>query len=276
VDVCFVDDSNQRTPWRQGMGPLVAAGAVIVPGDQVKELEAALGALCATAGFPQGEEFKWHPAKGSWMQKGLVEGAREQFCLNVVALLAGAGAKAVIVVEDEDRNPAIFESESAADDVTALLLERINSELNGRRVDGIIVVDRPGGHRPQEDKFLATSLDLIAKGTRFVKFDRIALNVLSTDSKMVRCLQAADLVTSSVTALVAGEDRFSPPIFAAIHPMFPRDFGRIGGLGLKIHPDFRYANLYHWLLGDSHFVRYQSGYPLPFKSRPYAIDALVP
>jgi hypothetical protein len=58
--------------------------------------------------------------------------------------------------------------------------------------------------------------------------------------------------------------------------MFPRDFGRIGGLGLKIHPDFRYANLYHWLLGDSHFVRYQSGYPLPFKSRPYAIDALVP
>jgi hypothetical protein len=24
--------------------------------------------------------------------------------------------------------------------------------------------------------------------------------------------------------------------------------GRIGGFGIKIHPDFNYANLYHWLL----------------------------
>jgi hypothetical protein len=93
---------------------------------------------------------------------------------------------------------------------------------------------------------------------------------------MVRCLQAADLITASVTAFVAGENKFSPPVFAAILPLFPKDFGRIGGLGLKIHPDFRYANLYHWLLGDSHFVRHQVGSPLPFEKSPYAADALTP
>lgn len=276
MDICFVDDSRQATPWRPGMGPLVAAGGIIVPGDQTKSLEASLSAACKAAGFPAGDEFKWHPRKDSWMAKGLVEQARQDFFLEVVDLLGHAKVKAIVIIEDESRNPAISDSETAAEDVTALLLERINGELGRRGVDGVIVVDRPGGHRPQEDEFLAASLDLLAKGTDFVDFDRIALNVLSTDSKMVRCLQAADLVTSAVTAYVAGEGKHSPPIFAAIKDLFPVDYGRIGGLGPKIHPDFRYGNLYHWLLGDSHFVRYQSGYPLPFKSRPYATSPLIP
>jgi hypothetical protein len=75
---------------------------------------------------------------------------------------------------------------------------------------------------------------------------------------------------------VAGEQQHSPPIFAELLPLFPSDYGRIGGIGVKIHPDFRYTNLYHWLLGDPHFVRYQSGQELPIKSMPYATDARTP
>jgi hypothetical protein len=45
VDLVFMDDARQ-TPSRPGMGPLVAAGGVYVPGDNVRELEAAIDALC--------------------------------------------------------------------------------------------------------------------------------------------------------------------------------------------------------------------------------------
>jgi len=68
---------------------------------------------------------------------------------------------------------------------------------------------------------------------------------------------------------VAGETRFAPDVFQHIKPMFPRKYDRIGGPSLKIHPDFRYSNLYHWLCGDSHFVRYQTGIPMPLKGRHY-------
>ena len=47
--------------------------------------------------------------------------------------------------------------------------------------------------------------------------------------------------------------------------------GRIGGVALKIHPDLRYSNLYHWLLVDSFLIRVSknSGFPLPPSKYPY-------
>jgi hypothetical protein len=48
-----------------------------------------------------------------------------------------------------------------------------------------------------------------------------------------------------------------------------RDGGRIGGIGLKIHPDFKYANLYHWLVGNTHFHRGSTGFPMPLKGYRY-------
>lgn len=71
----------------------------------------------------------------------------------------------------------------------------------------------------------------------------------------------------------AGESNFSPPIFECMKPLFRSETGRVGGVGLKLHPDYKYANLYHWLLGDSHFVRGGSGTPLPMKNRPYSDDS---
>jgi hypothetical protein len=45
--------------------------------------------------------------------------------------------------------------------------------------------------------------------------------------------------------------------------MLRSDYGCVGGRGLKIHPDLRYGNLYHGLLDDEMFVRFQGGFPLP-------------
>ena len=103
-----------------------------------------------------------------------------------------------------------------------------------------------------------------------MSFDRIALNTLCTQSRFVRLLQVADLVTSCVAARVAGETRYSPPIFEALLPLLPKSSGRIGGCGLKIHPDFKYANLYRWILGDTRFWEEERAVRLPLEDRPYA------
>jgi hypothetical protein len=66
------------------------------------------------------------------------------------------------------------------------------------------------------------------------------------------------------------EATFSPAIFQRILPLLDRTTDRIGGFGLKIHPDHKYANLYHWLVGDTTF----KGASLPSGSHPYAIDPL--
>jgi hypothetical protein len=47
-------------------------------------------------------------------------------------------------------------------------------------------------HIQQENKFLADSLEMWRSGTRFVQFDRIAINLLCTQSRFVRLLQCAD------------------------------------------------------------------------------------
>jgi hypothetical protein len=67
VDLFVVDDSAQRKPTRSGMGALVAVGGVHIPSAQVRSLERGLDDLCAEAGFPKNEEFKWSPDKKLWM-----------------------------------------------------------------------------------------------------------------------------------------------------------------------------------------------------------------
>ena len=114
-----------------------------------------------------------------------------------------------------------------------------------------------------EERFLAACLQTLLSGTDYVDFDRVALNVLTTPSRWIRTLQLADVVTSCTTAFLSGEDRFSPPVFEAVRPLMAASLGRIGGVGLKLHPDGRYANLYHWLVDDEVFVRYPTGTPLP-------------
>jgi hypothetical protein len=104
---------------------------------------------------------------------------------------------------------------------------------------------------------------MFRRGTRFVRFNRIAINLLCTQPSFVRLLQCADLVTSCVTAHVAGENVWSPRVFAALKPLLHSNDGRIGGYGLKLH-NTRHRNLYHWLLGDSTYHAGGQIYPLPF------------
>jgi Protein of unknown function (DUF3800) len=269
VDAFVVDDSEQSRPSRSGMGPLVAAGGVLVPSEAVRGLERSLAALCDETGFPAGEEFKWSPGRNQWMYSNLKFEAREQFFLRALRLAQDAGCKAIVCVEDTERAMASRRSASHREDVVTLLLERADNLLRERNAPGVVIVDRPSGNRAAEVAYLARHLELINTGTAYTTLRQLSL-VVATQSRLVRLLQLADLVVSSTLQRVAGEERFSPNVFEGIKPLLRRELGRVGGVGLKIHPDFRYANLYHWLCGDELLLRYPEGVELPIPARPYA------
>lgn len=102
------------------------------------------------------------------------------------------------------------------------------------------------------------------------------MNVLSTPSKLVRLLQLADLITSCTVSYVSGEARYAPETFVHVKPLLCTQWGHIGGIGLKIHPDFLYMNLYHWLLGDAFVWKGSKKFDLPIRADPYGFSSNDP
>lgn len=250
------------------MGSLVAIGGVAIKKENVNLLEKEINNICTSAGFPRDEKFKWSPGKELWMRNNLTRERRENFYFEVLEKIKERSGTAFVVIEDTSFKCAT-DAKCHEEDAVRLFLERVEIYLKRTQTDGIVISDRPGGGRKDEDKFLSNCLETIEAGTAYIKPDCIALNVLSANSKYIRLLQAADLITACTLAFVSGETTFSPKFFKKIIPLFDSEKDRIGGVGLKIHPDFKYANLYHWLLGDTHFVRFNTGVPLPLLGRPY-------
>jgi len=258
-----MDDSSQNRPAREGMGPLAAVGAIHVPSESAIQLEADLTTICSDFGFPEHEEFKWSPSKSLWMREGLVAEERERFYRDCLEAAERLHVGALVAIEDKKSNYAISTSASPEEDVTRLLLERANNHLKGVDREAIVISDRPsGGNRKQEDQFLANCLETLRDGTDFVQFDHLSF-MFTADSTHMRLLQLADLVTGCSLAYVAGHKRHHSQLFdEAVFPLLrSSSIGVIGGFGLKLHPDYRYRNLYYWLLGDD-FHQSGTGYPL--------------
>jgi hypothetical protein len=254
------------------MGKLVGVGGLHVPGAAVRELERSLDALCDEVGFPRAEEFKWSPKRGSWMRGHLEDSARENFFRRALGLAGDLGCRAIVVIEDCERRTALRESESPQEDVVTLLLERADNHLRSAGTEALILTDRPSGGRKSEVKFLSDCLELVRLGTPFVQFEHLAL-MLTGDSRLVRLLQLADVITSCTVAYVGGETPYSGRTFESVKPILRTDGGRVGGVGVKLHPDLRYGNLYHWLLGDDYYFKGHSGVPLPYSGWPYFSSA---
>ncbi|MFA5375532.1 MAG: DUF3800 domain-containing protein [Dehalococcoidia bacterium] len=274
IDFFFVDDAKQYKPTRDGMGPLVAVGGILVPGDSVWQVETDINKLCCDTGFPVDEPFKWSPGTDLWMRANLYGKKRREFFLKIIEILDSYDTTAIVVIEDTTSRTATTKV-SHEMDATILLLERIHNNLQARKTQGVVLFSCPSGDKQTESVFLGECRNVLSLGTAYLRNKRILLNVLSSPQKFIRLLQVADLITSCTTAHVAGESRYSPPIFESIKKLFASDLSRIGGVGLKIHPDGRHANLYYWLLGDTHFVKHYSGVPLPIRSLPYFSDSCV-
>lgn len=271
----FADDTKQSRPTRTGMGTLAGAGAICVREEEVRVLELQLSKICADAGFPDGEEFKWSPGRDAWMRTNLTDDARQAFYRKVLEVAKLRGVTASVVIADTVVVDPVTGVAATEADVTRLLLELIHLQIPLEGC-GIVVADRPGGSREQEDSFLASCLEALKAGTRHVRNLELISLMLTANSRMVRLLQLADLVTSCTAACVAGHRTFAPATFEHIRPLMRTNGGRIGGTGLKIHPPERYANLYHWLVGDLDYVHHNTTYTLPMPGFPYATSETSP
>lgn len=263
MHIFFVDDSSQTKPSRPKMGRMVAIGGLVVESDYVKILETQIEGICAAHGFPLNEVFKWSPGRELWMHRNLISKKRRDFQIEVLKMLVENGCEAVFVAEDAGCAPAESSSASPEIDVVKLLIERVDWFLSRSSSHGMIICDRPGGNHRTEESFLLNCFETLREGTGCLTPERIIMSVLTLPFRLSRLLQAADLITSCTLAHVTGERTFAPALFPYLSPLFIRDCGRTGGVGVKLHPFKKYGNLYHWLFGDNFYVRKNSRQPLP-------------
>lgn len=270
MDLILVDDSKQKRPSRPGMGDLVAVGGLHIPSDGVQGLTRRLDEICDAHGFPdRAEEFKWSPGKGSWMRRNLTGVDRQAFFVDCIEAAREERAEALVVVQDRTRRSTAGNRNDHEMECVKVFLERSNQHLRSVGAEAMVIADNPSGGRKAEALFVAECMETLRDGTRFVDFDNLTL-VLTQDSKNTRLLQLADLIVGCTVACVSGEDEYSPALFdEQIKGMLRKEGGRIGGVGLKLHPDYCFANLYHWLLGDTTFWKGNGGRVLPMKGWPY-------
>ncbi|MFT7542722.1 MAG: hypothetical protein ACI9K5_003702, partial [Gammaproteobacteria bacterium] len=265
-----------KKPSRIALRPLVGTGGFSVDSSELNSLEASLDSVSKDAGIPGRQEFKWSPGRNLWMRDGLVGDDRVRFFERIIATLADHGASATVVASETDCAQAT-DASSPELDVTTLFLERAHNQLLSEATSGVVIVDRPGGGRKDEDKFLSDCVTAAECTSTYVRPQSFAVNVLCGSSDHVRCLQAADVIASCSLAFIAGESQFSPGVFAAIRPLLRRNsLGFVGGTGLKLHPDMRLMNLYHWVAGDESYARGMSGISLPSLAYNYYEDNGMP
>jgi hypothetical protein len=273
VELLFLDDSVQQGR-RSGLGQVVAVGGVFVREERLQPLERKIDDICEAHGLPAKSEVKWSPPPTNWIHDHLVEKKREECYREILQAAAEHEVRAVVAVLDLGRKPMSITT-AVHQDLT-FVFERATIYLQNEKRLGLIIADKPGGGKKQEEEVLDVVLETIQAGTDFVPPTQIPINVMTTHSRLVRSLQLADLIVGITTAMVAGAERYAAPLFPIIRPMFLRHQYKwtIGGTGLKIHPRSM-TNLYHWVLGENTYWRLEpyvgwKDLPLPDPAFPYA------
>jgi len=271
MDIFFADDSKQRG-LREGMGAILSIGGVFIDEGALRPLAAEIDRIATSYGIPEGTEIKWSPHKTSWIHQKLHGEARTNCYGQILETALGFGARAIVICWDLGRTAA--QGEEAFSTCLTYLFERITYDLNNTNRQAIIVADRPGGGREQEETFLAEFLEKVQKGTTYAVPDRVLLNVLTTPSHLVRHLQLADLITGVTTAMVCGSYTYAKPLFPLIQRMLVKNSsGYAIGSGLKLWPN-ELANVYYWVTGETVIMRGggAQGFKIPTPHHPYEKD----
>ncbi len=276
MNLVFVDDAQQNNPTRPGLEsePLVATGGVVVPHDAVAILEKQIEDTCHSYGLSTSDEFKWSPKKKKKNHSRFrALPNRAGFFIKILSLAKQSDVKALVIISNMRSTPIVNGLSDHKFATFVTLLERIN------RLDSssFVISDQPGGGPREIKELLDNCKKLIAEGTPFEDMKKITPNVVTAPSHHHRLLQLADVVTSCTLSYVCGENIYSPPVFNQhILPLVHRHRDRYGGAGIKIHPDYLYANLYHWLLDDKYYNEKGSGRLLPMPERPYSTSPIIP
>ena len=269
MEVFFADDSTQKSV-RKGMGTVVAIGGVFVDESHLRPLTVRLDEIAKAAGIPDGEEMKWSPRKGTWIHEKLHGDERTDCYRRVLEAAIEHEVRAIVVCWDTGRTT--LKGAKAFDKCIDYLFERMTVHLEKRNANAILVADRPGGGKEQEEQFLSDFVQRGQSGTAHVSPDRVLLNVLTTPSNLLRHLQLAVLVTGITTAMVCGLDKFAGPLFPLVQKLLIKNhLNGIAGTGLKLFPD-ELLNIYHHVLGEDTFWRVGAGagVGIPCARFPYA------
>ncbi|MCK6081481.1 DUF3800 domain-containing protein [Microbacterium sp. EYE_5] len=270
----FADDTKQRG-LRDGMGQLLALGAVVFPEDQLRPFSQGMSDLRSAHSIPADVELKWSMPAGAanYFRQRDEPGLQDEVRRRTLELAAEHGGKAVVVVFDLGRTTV--QGRQAEAQVLKYLYERIVGALERTHM-GVVVFDKPGGDHRAEDTWIAETLTLTNYGTEYVDPDAIVLPILTAPSHHHEHLQLADLVVGAVTAACAG-NRYGMQLVPSLLPLLHRNaLNTIGGAGLKVFPD-TLTNLYFHVLGEDTFwkVAGRNGYTLPSeRAAYYANDGL--
>lgn len=205
------------------------------------------------------------------MRCSLTDARREKFYRELIAILAEHRVVALVMAVDERHDQSSPDRQGSARKSIKFFLERVDQRGKKLNRQALLVLDRPGGGRREESAFLKASTEIVEGGTEYVKLGHVAHSLLAADSHASRLLQVADVVTGVCLSVVAGRTQYAEPLFREIIPLLHRSAeDRIHGYGLKIFPDHRYANLYHWLVGEDTMWSGGVGLHLPANGRPYS------
>jgi hypothetical protein len=279
VRIAFLDDSAQPKPIRDGLGRLVALGAVVVDEAALDPWAEEFRSLCRRLKLPKGTEVKWSPPKGSWLSG---DGAliRQELFEQMLQLAIDHEIRSIVVIADQDK--VNWSEETTQKRMLQYLYERVSMHLEDLDEDlsqdgvmerGIMTADEPGGAAKKHKQWLAQTLRLTSYGTEYVDPFRIALPILLSHSDHVPHLQLADLVVAATTAAVAG-NRYALEVVPLLQQLAHTNArGYAGGTGVKLIPD-QLRNLHHQVFEEDTFWKVATGeyWPLPIPDLPYATN----
>lgn len=286
--IAFLDDSAQPKPIRDGLGRLVALGAVVVDEAVLDPWAEDFRELCRRLKLPPRTEVKWSPPKGSWLH-GASASIRQELREGMLQLAIDHEIRSIVVIADQDK--VNWSEETTQKKVLQYLYERVSMHLEDLDEDldedlsqdgvmergimerGIMIADEPGGGAKEQRQWLAQTLRLTSYGTEYVDPFRIVLPILLSHSNHVPHLQLADLVVAATTAAVAG-NRYALELVPLLQPLAHTNArGYAGGTGVKLIPD-ELRNLHHRVFEEDTFWKVGTGeyWPLPIRDLPYATD----
>ena len=161
------------------------------------EAERTLHEVCLEYGFPAKEQFKWSPGSELWMHDNLRDPARQDFFVRVLSVLSRLECKAVVVVVDSAfPGTTHWAGLDRSLDAVVDLIGQVDERLSEAEQLGLLLMDQPGGGPIERREFCSSCAEYWGELARGRGDRRIVVPPVATDSRHIRLLQAADLVTS--------------------------------------------------------------------------------